>query len=111
MPAPVTPDDDDDDAPVADARRAALRRELIYLGIAAGFGILVLPFLVYLAGAATLGPYDGGMLRFLGKLYGDFFTLSPAAIALLFGPYALFQAVRLLTRPMRRTERVAGSQN
>jgi hypothetical protein len=112
MPAPITHDDDeDDDLPPADSRRVALRRELIYFGIAAGFGILVLPFAVYLAGAATLGPYDGGMLRFLGKLYGDFVTLSPAAIALLLGPYVLFQAVRLLTRPMRRTARVAGSQN
>src|SRR5450755_4207215 len=93
MPAQITTDDDDDELPpppAADRRRAALRRELIYFGIAAGLGILVLPFAVYLAGAATLGPYDGGILRFLGKLYGDFITLSPGALALLFGPYALF---------------------
>ena len=113
MPAPIATDDDDDELPPppADGRRAALRRELIYFGIAAGLGIVVLPFAVYLAGAATLGPYDGGVLRFLGKLYGDFITLSPGALALLFGPYVLFQAVRLLTRPMRHTARVAGSQN
>jgi hypothetical protein len=83
-------------------RRAALRRELIFLGAFGGFGIVLLPFAVYLAGAATLGPYEGGLLSFLGKLYGDFVTLSPAALVLLFGPYLLFQAVRLLTRPLRR---------
>jgi hypothetical protein len=85
-----------------DPRRAALRRELILLGAFGGFGILLLPFAVYFAGASTLGPYEGGLLSFLGKLYGDFVTLSPAALLLLFGPYLLFQTVRLLTRPLRR---------
>ena len=93
------------------ARRLALRRELKYFGIAAGLGIVVLPFGVYLAGAATLGPYDGGLSRFLGKLYGDFVRLTPAAVALLLGPYVLFLAVRLLTRPFRYRNRVADTQN
>ena len=97
--------------PELDPRRRALRRELVYFGIAAGLGIVVLPFAVYLAGAATLGPYDGGILRFLGKLYGDFLTLTPAALLLLLGPYLLFLAVRLLTRPFRYRNRTAESQN
>ena len=96
--------------PPADPRRAALRRELAYFGIAAGLGVLLLPFLVYLAGAATLGPYDGGLLRFLGKLYGDFVRLTPAALALTLGPYVLFLAVRLLTRPFRYRHRAADPQ-
>ncbi|HXQ64059.1 MAG TPA: hypothetical protein VN787_04335 [Steroidobacteraceae bacterium] len=87
------------------ARRAMIRRELVYFGIVGGFGIVLLPFLVYLAGAATLGPYEGGLPSFLGKLYGDFLTLSPAATTLLLGPYLLFQAVRLLTRPLRHRNR------
>jgi hypothetical protein len=90
-------------------RRTTIRRELVYFGIVGGFGIVVLPLLVYLAGAATLGPYEGGLLRFLGKLYGDFLTLSPAAATLLLGPYLLFQAVRLLTRPLRHRGRTASS--
>jgi hypothetical protein len=68
----------------------------------AGFGLLVLPFLVYLAGVLSLGPYEGGLLAFLGSLYGAFFTLQPGAWALLLGPYLLFWILRLLTRPMRR---------
>jgi hypothetical protein len=105
---PPTPIDDEDDA---DPRRTALRRELVYFGIAAGIGIVLLPFAVYFAGALTLGPYEGGLLRFLGKLYGDFIRFTPAAIALLLGPYALFQAVRLLTRPFRYRTRAAKAQN
>jgi hypothetical protein len=84
------------------ARRSRYRRELLYLAVIGGFGVLILPFLIYLAGAATLGPYEGGLPSFLGKLYGDFVRLSPAAAALLLGPYLLFQGLRLLTRPLRR---------
>ncbi len=94
-----------------DPRRAALKRELIYFGIAAGLGIVVLPFAVYIAGATTLGPYEGGLVRFLGKLYGDFLTLTPAALLLMLGPYLLFLAVRLLTRPFRYRHRTTDSRN
>jgi hypothetical protein len=80
----------------------ARHRELRYFVLVGGAGLLILPFLVYLAGAATLGPYEGGLGRFLGKLYGDFLTLAPGAWALLLGPYAVFTIARLLTRPWRR---------
>jgi hypothetical protein len=89
-------------APADAARRARLRRELVFFGIVGGFGIVLLPFFVYFAGSATLGPYDGGLLTFLGKLYGDLLRLSPAALGLLLGPYVIFQAVRFLSRPLRR---------
>ncbi len=97
--------------PPADPRRQALRRELIFLGAFGGFGLVVLPFAVYFAGAATLGPYEGGLLSFLGKRYGDFVTLSPAAVVLLLGPYLLFQAVRLVTRPLRHRRADAEAQS
>lgn len=84
---------------------AAGRRELRYLLLLVGFGALVLPFLVYLAGALTLGPYDGGLGAFLKELYGGFLTLSPGAAVLLLGPYVLFQAVRVLSGPYRRARR------
>lgn len=83
-------------------RRARLRRELLIFAVLGGFGLVALPFLVYFAGAATLGPYEGGLLTFLGKLYGDLIRLTPSALGLLLGPYILFQAARLLTRPLRR---------
>lgn len=88
-----------------DAERPArprLGRELRYFLLIGGAGMVVLPFLVYFAGALTLGPYEGGVGSFLAKLYGDFVRLVPSAWALLLGPYVLFWALRLLTRPMRR---------
>lgn len=80
-----------------------MKRELRYLGFFALFGLAVLPFLVYLAGVLTLGPYEGGLIAFLGSLYGAFFTLEMGAWLLLLGPYALFWIVRLMTRPLRRS--------
>lgn len=82
--------------------RPRFGRELRLFVLVGGAGIVVLPFLVYLAGALTLGPYEGGIGSFLAKLYGDFVRLVPSAWALLLGPYVLFWALRLLTRPMRR---------
>jgi hypothetical protein len=78
------------------------RRELGFFALLFGFGLLVMPFLIYLAGVQTLGPYEGGLLAFLGSLMGAVFTAKPSAWLLVIGPYLLFTAVRLLTRPFRR---------
>lgn len=90
---------------MAAARHAVagrMKRELRYFLLLAGFGLLVLPFLIYLAGVLTLGPYDGGLPAFLKSLYGALLTLQPTAWLLLLGAYPLFWALRLLTRPFRR---------
>lgn len=79
-----------------------MRRELRYAALFVGFGLVVLPFLVYLAGLLSLGDYEGGLMAFLSSLYGGFFSLQPGAWALLLGPYALFWVVRLMTRPLRQ---------
>ncbi len=86
-----------------DAPSGAMRRELRYALLGLGGGVLLLPALVYLAGAATLGPYEGGVTLFLGKLYGDVAHLSPGALVLVCGPYLLLQLLRLVSRPLRRT--------
>ena len=78
------------------------RRELGFFALLFGFGLLVMPFLIYLAGVLTLGPYEGGLLAFLGSLMGAVFTAKPSAWLLVIGPYLLFTGVRLLTRPFRR---------
>lgn len=78
------------------------RREFGFLALLLGFGLLVMPFLIYLAGVLTLGPYEGGLLAFLGSLLLAFFTATPSAWLLVAGPYLMFTAVRLLTRPLRR---------
>lgn len=78
------------------------RRELRIAALLLGFGLLVMPFLVYLAGVLTLGPYEGGLPAFLASLFVAFFTAAPSAWLLVAGPYLLFTAVRFLTRPIRR---------
>jgi hypothetical protein len=85
-----------------DDRPATAGRELRFLLLGLLAGGVVLPFLVYAVGAATLGPYDGGLGAFLRTLADALGHFAPAAWALVLGPYALFQAVRLLTRPLRR---------
>jgi hypothetical protein len=80
----------------------ALRRELRIGGLWLAFGLVAMPFLIYLAGVLTLGPYEGGLPAFLGSLLAAFFTLKPSAWLLVLGPYFLFTAVRVLTRPLRR---------
>ncbi len=82
----------------------AWRRELRIAALWFGFGLLVMPFLIYLAGVLTLGPYDDGLLAFLGSLLAAFFTAKPTAWLLVLGPYLLFTTIRLLTRPLRRAD-------
>lgn len=96
---------DDTATPPPLTTNPVLRRELRYFLIAGGLGVVVLPFLAYLAGRLTLGPYEDGLGSFLKVLYGDFVHFSPAALGLLFGPYLLFLAIRLLTRPFRHARR------
>jgi hypothetical protein len=78
------------------------RRELRFAAPLIGFGLLVMPLLIYLAGVLTLGPYEGGLTAFLGALYLALLRLAPTAWLLVTGPWLLFTAIRLLTRPLRR---------
>jgi uncharacterized membrane protein len=90
-------------APAPAAKPARHRiGELRWLAIGLVFGLVALPLLVYAAGAATLGPYEGGLGAFLGTLYGHLVGLDPLAWALVLGKYVVFGAIRLLTRPFRR---------
>lgn len=79
-----------------------LPRELRYFLLIGGFGLVAMPFLIYLAGVLTLGPYEGGLGAFLWSLYRALLTLEPSAWLLLFGPYLLFWPLRLASRPLRR---------
>jgi hypothetical protein len=54
-----------------------LKRELLLLGAALAFGLLILPLLIWLAGHFTLGPYthgDSGPGYGPLSLYGNYFT-------------------------------------
>ncbi|MEQ1579999.1 MAG: hypothetical protein ABL964_05365 [Steroidobacteraceae bacterium] len=62
-----------------------------------GFGLIVLPALIYVTGALLLGAYGGG--EHLGSFYGDYFRdlgKTPQTWALALGPYVLVQLVRLI---------------
>jgi len=100
MPRPPDHDDDDPGGDGLEPSHAWGRELRIAVG-ALLFGVLVLPFLVYAGGAATLGPYEGGLMPFLGKLYGDIAHGAPGALGLVVGPYVLLQLLRLTTRPLR----------
>jgi hypothetical protein len=91
-----------------------LRRELRRFLVGFGGGVLFVPLLVYIAGALTLGPYEGGLFAFLGHLYKDLIAGAPGALILVVSPYgfdALWRASRALAdrageapkkRPSRR---------
>jgi hypothetical protein len=94
------------------------RRELIVLGTAVAFGLIVMPFLIFLVGSRTLGPYTHGENTHAGPfaLFGDYFTglihgsavfwsvaLGPAALLLLVrGFLALLRALPRALPPARR---------
>jgi len=93
-----------------------LRREAVLLAIFGGFGLLVLPALVFVVGQLLLGPYrpDGGLGTFYGDLYGHLAAGTPWPWLLVMGPWLTIQLLRLLWLPISRgTRRVpdAAEQN
>lgn len=81
-----------------------LRRELLVLAIAMAFGLLLLPWLIFLVGQLILGPYSAGGA---GRFFADYFV-GLAHGTLVFwivacGPFFFVSAVRLLwsLRPAR----------
>ena len=79
-----------------------LRRELWVLALFAGFGLLLLPGLVYAVGAFLLGEYRPGATlgTFYGDLYGELLALSPWAWLLVLGPWLGIQWLRFLWLPV-----------
>lgn len=85
------------------AAGSSREREWRWFRLLAGFGLLGLPLCVFVAGRLTLGAYEGsGLFSFLGTFYFDLLKLKLTAWALVLGPWLLFQAVRLASRPARR---------
>lgn len=79
------------------------RRELLLFACLAGFGLLVLPALVYAVGVFLLGEYRPGAT--VGSFYADFYAelVVPALWAwlLVLGPWLGIQWLRLLWLPFR----------
>jgi len=91
---------DPDDTATASSR---WRKETIFAAICVGFGLLVLPALIYVVGAKILGVYGGGPS--IGAFYGNFFrNLISGALRTWFivlGPYLLLTVLRLIFWPWR----------
>ena len=92
--------------------RLRLRRELALLGGALGFGVLVVPLLIWVAGHGTLGPYthgDTGPALGPLALYADYFAgLGHGWIMFWLvaaGPLGLLVAARLWLALVRRLPR------
>jgi hypothetical protein len=79
-----------------------LRREAILFALIGGFGLLVLPALVYLVGQRLLGEYRPGatMSVFYADLYSNLAAASPWPWLLVLGPYLAVQLLRLLWLPL-----------
>jgi hypothetical protein len=73
---------------------------LAVLALAVGFGLM--PLLIFLAGSASLGRYEGASAgATYASLFQGFKTGSPASWVVLLGPYGiylLFKALRLWWR-------------
>ncbi len=76
---------------------AAVRRELLILGGALVFGVLVMPPVLWLAGTRALGPYaDGGMGDLAENFFHGLASASFAFWAVVLAPYLIALAVRAL---------------
>src|ERR1700744_865944 len=72
-------------------RAGAWSRELLLTAIALAVGFALMPVLIFLAGSATLGRYEGASLgRQFSSVYEGFRAGSPASWIVLLGPYGLW---------------------
>jgi hypothetical protein len=87
------------DRPVAATRRQhPLRFELILASALLGFGLFVLPGIIYWVGTQLLGPYGerGGLGAFYGDFYGDLASGVVRAWILALAPLVLVFLLRLI---------------
>ena len=92
---------DEPDAPVP---TAAWRREVAIAAGLIAFGLLVLPFAVYLVGQRVLGEYGegGGALALAESIWRDLLSFRLAAWVLVLSPYLTIQLARGVRRIWRR---------
>ena len=78
-------------------RAGAWSRELLLTVIALILGFGLMPVLIFFAGSALLGRYEGASVgRLFSSIYQGFRAGSPASWVVLLGPYALWLAFRAL---------------
>jgi hypothetical protein len=80
-------------------------RELVLAAAALAVGFGLMPVLIYFAGSAALGRYEGaGLARLYDSVYQGLGAASPASWIVVLGPYGLY----LLFRTLRFCWRVSG---
>lgn len=89
--------------PVA-TRSPNWRRETTIAAAAIGFGLLVLPFAVYIVGSRLIGEYDpngGGPMALAETIWLDLLSLQLPAWILVLSPYITVQLARWARRVWR----------
>lgn len=83
---------------------ARFKHELLLLGGLLGFGLFLLPIVVYLVGIEIVGPYEGedGAFGLLASILTAVARGNWAAWMLTLSPYLIFQLTRSAVRVLRR---------
>ena len=72
-------------------------RELVLAALALGFGLAVMPLLIFYAGTASLGPYEGASLSGMyGNIYRGLAAGSAASWVVVLGPYGFYLLRKIL---------------
>ena len=91
------------DSPTSSPSRPAWRREATLAAALIGFGLLVLPFAVYVVGQQLLGDYDenAGPMALAEAIWLDLLSLRLPAWILVLSPYVIVQLARTVRRVWR----------
>jgi hypothetical protein len=91
------------ESPTSSASAPNWRREASIAAALIGFGLLALPFAVYLVGQSLLGDYDenAGPLALAEAIWLDLLSLRPLAWILVLSPYITVQLARAARRVWR----------
>jgi hypothetical protein len=86
-------------------KKTAAKESAVFLGLLF-FGLLILPFAVYIVGKSVFGEYGGtGFSAFYGTLNSAIWDGEPAVLFLVLSPYLIWQLTRLTIRGFRLTWR------
>ncbi len=86
-------------------KKTATKESALFLSLLF-FGLLILPFAVYIVGKSVFGEYGGtGFSAFYGTLHSAIRDGEPAVLFLVLSPYLIWQLARLTIRGFRLTWR------
>lgn len=89
----------------ASLKKTATKESALFLCLLF-FGLLILPFAVYMVGKSVFGEYGGGgFAAFYGTLHSALREGDPAVLFLVLSPYLILQLSRLTVWGFRQTWR------